>query len=234
MASVFPVIEMRHSVRSYSRYTLAESDVEKLENLFSRLPSIDQALKLSWKLKTSSPVGSAKLYAPLAESHPGAWVEYGFQGEALVLKLTQAGFGTCWIAVGGATEKNSPAVIVFGKEAKTGLAAFVTGAFLRARRRKDLNDLLASGSDYPTSEERRVLEAMRAAPSAVNKQPWRFTVRGENAVEVKRTGGHPVWTYLDLGIVLCHGYLTALEVFGSAAVTRLDEDRYEIGFTKTR
>ncbi|HEQ72540.1 MAG TPA: hypothetical protein ENN69_08630 [Spirochaetia bacterium] len=230
MASVFSVIESRHSVRDYFSYELKREEIEWTEGLFEKVPVVGTVGRLPWRLIPHSPIGSGKLYAPLLEPTSAGLVEYGFQGEALVLKLTERGFGSCWMAVGRAVEKNAPAVIVFGKEAGHTVASRLSRAVFKSNRRKDLDELLTHDSLTPLPEQERVLNAMRAAPSAVNKQPWRFTVTESRLLRVRRAGGRPDWSYMDLGIVLCHGYLAALELFGSARVTRLDDEHYQIDY----
>lgn len=60
-----------------------------------------------------------------------------------------------------------------------------------------------------TKEYDEVLEMVRLAPSAMNKQPWRILKEGNNyhlysegKIEVNR---------IDMGICLCHFYLSAKE-----------------------
>jgi nitroreductase len=230
MGTVFAIIEKRHSVRNFSKHSLSDGEVARLEALFEKLPKIDAKSGLEWRLKKKTPVGSAKLFAVLAQQSPAGLVEYGFEGQALVLKLVEQGFGTCWLAVGRAVEKNSPAVIVFGKGAGNSLSSKITRAVIRGDRRKPLDELLTHDSVKPTPEQERIIAAMRLAPSAVNKQPWRFSVKDSRGIKVRKLAGHPVWTSIDLGIVLLHGYLAALDLFAKAGVRRIEDDHYLIEF----
>ena len=74
--------------------------------------------------------------------------------------------------------------------------------------------------DTPLSESKastlkNALEAVRLAPSAVNKQPWRAVVDGDTVhFFEKRSKGHAGddgWDLqkVDLGIALCHFELAA-------------------------
>ena len=78
------------------------------------------------------------------------------------------------------------------------------------------------GFETPLTEEKAgalkdVLEAVRLAPSAVNKQPWRVVVCGEKAhFYEKRSKGYVSadgWDIqkIDMGIALCHFELIAKE-----------------------
>jgi len=232
VTSVFSLIEKRHSVRSFRPHRLSLKEEAKIQDLLKSplVAGLDQ--RLDWKLKLNTPVGSGKLYTIVPDRRPEVLVAYGFQGQNLLLKLVALGYGTCWLGVGRAMEKNSPAVIVFGYEGPPNLVAWASRIFLRPGQRRPLASLLSEASLKPSSNLLKVLHAMRLAPSAVNRQPWRFTVKGDYKLEVRRTGGHPVWSYLDLGIVLCHGYLASQEVFGDAEVERINTDTYQLVMAK--
>jgi hypothetical protein len=76
--------------------------------------------------------------------------------------------------------------------------------FVRSRRRKNLEDLIEG-----KLEQRWMigaLEAARLAPSAVNRQPWRFRVRdGSIDVTVDDTrDNYKISKRLDCGIAMLH------------------------------
>jgi hypothetical protein len=78
-------------------------------------------------------------------------------------------------------------------------------AFVKSGRRKSLEELVVSGT-FQEEWQRSALESTRLAPSAVNRQPWRFRLEpgavgvtmdeaGPGGVEAKR---------LDCGIAMLH------------------------------
>ncbi|MCR4712651.1 MAG: nitroreductase family protein, partial [Clostridia bacterium] len=79
-----------------------------------------------------------------------------------------------------------------------------------------------------------VLQAVRWAPSAVNKQPWRVVVCGDKAhFYEKRSKGYVAengWDLqkIDLGIALCHFELAAKES-GMDAVLKIGDPGFPIG-----
>lgn len=146
----------------------------------------------------------------------------GYAMESVVLKATQIGLGTCWMALtfkGADFMKHSdmpedePLRIIspVGYPASgRRMIESLTRVTLGSSRRKPM-DYLFSEDQFgnPVAETNRFYEAlamMRLAPSAKNAQPWRALVDGDT-----------VWFYyekkseasvLDLGIGLCHFDLT--------------------------
>lgn len=146
----------------------------------------------------------------------------GYAMEEVVLKATELGLGTCWMAL---TFKGSdftkatdmpadePLRIIspVGYPAnKRKMLESITRMTLKSAKRKPMDDLFSEGEfGKPVAEDNRFYKAlsmMRLAPSAKNTQPWRALVQGNE-----------VWFYyeekteasiLDLGIGLCHFDLT--------------------------
>jgi nitroreductase len=165
--------------------------------------------------------------------------DYGYLLEYIVLAATDMGLGTCWL--GGSFTKSSfaekidlrdseiiPAVIATGYAADSyGSREFIRRHF-HAHRRLPLEQLffLHTFGNALTSEAadmyKQVLEMVRLAPSASNKQPWRI-VRINDAWHfyLQRTKGYGKGTLLfnflrladlqrvDMGIALCHFEFTA-------------------------
>lgn len=146
----------------------------------------------------------------------------GYAMEQVVLRATDAGLGTCWMAAtfkgtdfGRAAEMpaDMPLRVIspVGYPAeKRRMLESLTRATLGSSRRKPMDELFSEGSfGRPVSADSpfyKPLEMMRLAPSAKNTQPWRALVQGSE-----------VWFYyekkteislLDLGIGLSHFDLT--------------------------
>ncbi|HDP77087.1 MAG TPA: nitroreductase [Mesotoga infera] len=217
---IIETIRMRHSTRKFLDYNLSADEKERLMNFFRELPTL-HSLHLKWTIKDLNK-GSGVIFAP-CPAKPNCLVEYGFQGEIIVLEVTKMGLGSCWNA--GIREEGSPAGIILGKEdsGKVTLNDILTGM----GRRKELESLV----EGPLPEDERllqILESCRLAPSSMNRQPWRFNVQnGDLYIWTKANmigGSH----WLDLGIVLSHAYITAQEFFSKVSIERAAGEKYRL------
>ncbi len=161
----------------------------------------------------------------------------GYGMEKVVLKATELGLGTCWMALtfkGSDFMRNSdmPADQPLRIISPVGYAArkrrimeSLTRATLGSSKRKPFDELFSEGEfGKPVSAGNQFYEAlsmMRLAPSAKNSQPWRALVKDNT-----------VWFYyvnkseaavLDLGIGICHFDLT-LQAAGKKGQWSKSED----------
>lgn len=150
----------------------------------------------------------------------------GYLGEAFILEATSFGLSTCW--VGGFFRPEivkehitdlSPAEKVI---AVTPIGYSDENFSIREKlmfgskpfhKRKDINELCI-GSRQEELDPRIItaLEAARLAPSAVNRQPWRFTVEGKSikiSVDSDKDSFH-LSKRLDCGIAMLHLEVGAL------------------------
>lgn len=152
------------------------------------------------------------------ESQLGA----GFLMEQVVLRATEMGLGSCWIA---ATFKNSdfeakanfgderPLRIVIPVGEPAGHKRFLEKAtryLVKSDKRKPFGELFYSGDfEHPLPENSQfaeALEMMRLAPSSTNSQPWRAVVEGDKVHFYYADKSK--CSILDCGIGICHFYLT--------------------------
>jgi nitroreductase len=171
---------------------------------------------------------------------PGDLEGFGYLLEEVILFATGLGLGTCWLGgtftrstftsrFGGVAHGETiPAVVSIGYPGDDGSER------IREReegaRRLPPDELFFAGElGAPLGLERAgdyaaALEAVRMAPSATNKQPWRIVRRGDDwhfyLLRTKGYGkGSPFFRLLriadlqrvDLGIALCHFELVARE-----------------------
>jgi len=151
--------------------------------------------------------------------------EIGYMGEGILLEATALQLATCWVggffrpdvaaAVAG-TGKNERVLAVtpvgYAKESQSIEERLMTG-FGRSHQRKRLSSLVTGLQDTEWSAWiRAALEAARLAPSAVNRQPWRFYVERDNiTVSVSGPGTEfSVAKRLDCGIAMLHIEVAAL------------------------
>jgi len=148
----------------------------------------------------------------------------GYTGEAIVLEATRLGLATCW--VGGffsarkvarmielAPGERVFAVSPLGHALERSSSAERTVAGLaRAHRRKCVDELVRGVSrvDWPAWAVAAV-ETARLAPSATNRQPWRFRfedggllISKDSALEIPKVAKR-----LDIGIAMLHAELAA-------------------------
>ena len=173
--------------------------------------------------------GARSFIAGAIARGPAAEVDFGYALEAIILELTALGLGTCWLGgtfsraeygrvLGLADDEFVPAVT------PVGVAAEGRGALDRLVRWGAKSDsrlpwerLFFHGTPaQPLPREAagaygEVLEALRLAPSASNKQPWRVLSNGEGFhLFLRRTPGYGKLVpaadlqRIDMGIAMCH------------------------------
>lgn len=170
-------------------------------------------------------------------------IEAGFQSEHLILFLTSLGLATCYI--GGFLDfknlsrelglKDSKEVLILspvGHPDKS-LAGFFTGFMVNTSKmlygttkRKSLDEILINPPESGDKEGllafwQPVLEAVQAAPSWCNLQPWRFFIQDkEMYLFVEHTSKDVVLKYeswgndyrlFDAGIAMCHFQIAAAQ-----------------------
>ena len=143
----------------------------------------------------------------------------GYTGEGIVLEAVALGLDTCW--VGGLFRPDVAAGLTDINEREQVLAVVPVGyaphdwsleerlmtGFGRMHRRTPLAELLKETEEAqlpPWAE--KAIEAARLAPSAVNRQPWRFLASDEAlTVSVDDTKLlHTISKRLDCGIAMLH------------------------------
>jgi nitroreductase len=150
----------------------------------------------------------------------------GYVGEGIILEATALNLSTCWV---GALFRPEIACSLAGiRENEKVLAVTPIGyavedwsfeerimtAFGRRHRRKPLSEMVTGlEATKWTLWIRDSLEAARLAPSAVNRQPWRFYVEPDSITisvdNLKDTFNIP--KRLDCGIAMLHIEVAALQ-----------------------
>jgi nitroreductase len=150
----------------------------------------------------------------------------GYTGEGVILEATALGLATCW--VGGFFSPKRAAAIAKVAPNERVLAVTPIGypregsplqeramsRFGRNWQRRPLSDLVSGleEKDWP-AWIKTALEAARLAPSATNRQPWRFQV-DKNSITVSADSAlNPTMVVskrLDCGIAMLHIEIGAL------------------------
>jgi hypothetical protein len=167
--------------------------------------------------------GSPHLLVIVAGSGPLAQQHAGYVGEAYILEATRLGLDTCW--VGGFFDRKRVAALVrLGPDESAVAVSPVGHAVSRSsgtertmervagsHERKPLDTIAKLSDDWP-AWARAAVECARIAPSATNRQPWRFRFEGGALVVDKSRGFElpKVTKRLDCGIAMLHAELGAL------------------------
>lgn len=143
----------------------------------------------------------------------------GYLGEYFVLEATAQGLGTCWIGgffkpevvqaqirVENGEQVLAVSPLGFAAKEYTFEEKLMSG-LAKSHKRKTLDSLLLTQQKEPLANWiSSALEAARIAPSAVNRQPWRFSIE-KNSVKISmdnhRNSFH-ISKRLDCGIAMAH------------------------------
>lgn len=231
----YDVIAARHSTRGFNRQPIEPDKLEQIKSVCQdfRLPAARAALATEGVenifVGAIGPYGKVKgapCYIAFVGdmSNPNAYEQLGYVGEGIVLEATGLGLATCWVA--GFFRAEAAAKNIELKENERVLAVTPIGyarsgvsiddrlAHLIAKSptRKPLSKL-SGGLPYEEWPDwiKSAIEAARLAPSAVNRQPWRFTVAKDSiTVSVDNLEDtHKIPKRLDCGIAMLHIEVTA-------------------------
>jgi len=242
MGSLSELIRTRKSVRSFDGRELQRKDLDKLRMYASEIENpfgipVEFVFLDAGMYGLSSPVLSGEKYFVCGKvaKKPYADVACGFAFEKLVLYAWSLGIGTTWI---GGTMKRSafekaaglkkdfmmPCISPLGyPSGKRSLQETVMRKAIGADSRMAADKLFFEGNfstplKGPEKEKTEdLIEMVRWAPSAVNKQPWRilykdglyhFYEKKDRGYQNESTGD---LQKIDVGIALCHFVMGAEE-----------------------
>ncbi len=235
MTDLLTVIKGRKSVRTFDPQPISNEDKEKLEQYIQTITDpfdipVRFMLLDAKEFGLSSPVltGESLYVAGIVKKMPYADVAFGFAFEKLVLYAWSLGIGTTWI---GGTMKRElfeqaarlaegemmPCMSPLGYPAKKrSLREIMMRKGIAADSRISAEKLFFDGTFdtvLPAEKQAKIgdlIEMVRWAPSAVNKQPWRIVVSGQDFhfyekhdknYFSEKTGD---LQKVDVGIALCH------------------------------
>jgi nitroreductase len=228
----YPAIRNRHSRRQYEAGRAVPPEIwQRLQTVARtfrpfagvRLELATAAVETIFK-GAIGPYGKVKdapaYLVVIGDSHqPNFQEAAGYTGEGFILEATSMGLGTCWI--GGmfnpyAAARQFPlqpaervlAVVAIGfpSAAKTFEEKLMSG-LARSYKRLPLSQWVSGlePAQYPEWLP-EALEAVRLAPSAANRQPWRLYIES-NSTLFSTAGGlyeTAISKRLDCGIAMLH------------------------------
>lgn len=230
--NILEAIKTRRSVRSYNGDALSESLKQSLNkaiddsfspfggNVSIRLKEFD--MRKGYKPSTYGVIkGASDFFLIAMGDDEASALSAGFRFEQVVLRATELGLGTCWIA---ATFKGSDfergdswrageelrVISPVGFASNQRLIEKITRMTFGSSKRKPFDELFFTDNfQRPMEKNNRFgesLEMMRLAPSSTNSQPWRVLVDGDIVHFYYKPKSK--LSVLDCGIGLCHFYVT--------------------------
>ena len=226
----YSAISIRKSQRSYDGKPISREHMSRIQEVckafhpfegvrceFIQEPAEDvfKGVVGNYGRVTNSP----HYVAIISESNqPEIQAASGYIGEGVVLEATSLGLGTCWI--GGmfreskAREQNElsgqefiSALIPIGNaiDNRTIGQKLIT-SFIGSHHRKEIEDLIEGKLEDAKPWMQTALYAARLAPSARNRQPWRFRIEEDSIVVKYKKARDDFWisTALDCGISMLH------------------------------
>ena len=228
-------------MRTFDGNTLSDTHRKLIEDYIKDIPNpfgipVEFVLLDAKEYGLSSPVlaGEDLYVAGMVDKKPYADVAYGYSFEKLVIYAWSLGTGTVWIggtmkrelfekAAGLKDGRMMPCVSPLGYPAKKSLKEVMMRKGVGADSRISADKLFFDGewdrALTPAADVCDALEAVRLAPSAVNKQPWRivfkdgayhFYEKKDRGYDRENTGD---LQKIDVGIALCH-FVMSLEDAG--------------------
>ena len=232
---IFETIKGRRSVRTFDGTGISDEHREMIQTYIGTIKNpfdipVRFVLLGAEKYGLSSQVLKGdKLYAAgVVKKGPYADVAFGYSFEKLVLYAWSLGIGTVWIggtmprekfekAAGLSDGEMMPCITPLGYPApKLSFKETVMRKAIGADARIGAEKFFFSesfGTPLPEADKKALadlIDAVRWAPSAVNKQPWRIVKSGQafHFYEKKNKGFVSDSTgdiqKIDVGIALCH------------------------------
>ena len=238
------IIRSRKSVRTFDGRRITDEEKDKLQDFCDSLTNpfnvpIEFRFLEPKENGLKSPVlkGETLYLGAKLKKQPLYEEALGYALEAVVLFAESIGVGTVWI--GGTMNRDAferamelkedeimPCVTPVGYKAdKMSMREVMMRKAMKADKRMELTEIAFDeeyGKSLDTQRDNEltdILEMVRWAPSAVNKQPWRIIVSGENVhfYEKPDKGYKSDETgdlqRIDIGIAMYH-FACGLEAYG--------------------
>lgn len=213
----YEATEKRFAVRKYERGP-NEEELNELKKQAESISAMGVRIAIGTSEKAFAPAVSigkgrikgtncfAAFLSKDAQPH-----SVGYLGEAFVLECAAMGVGTCWMGIYNKKEVAKAIGLQQGETLTCITPLGIPGEPYVARPRKTpdkVTGLTQQQLQALPQWQQYALECARKAPSAVNAQPWRFVVEGEN-IRVMNTGSNYGFGKIDCGIAMLHMELGA-------------------------
>ena len=204
-------IKARHSVRSYTDKKIERETEDQLRQIIDEC-NRESALHIQLCLNEPKVFSgimarygkfkNAQNYIALVGKKADDLEEKcGYYGEKIVLRATQLGLHTCWVAMTYSKSKTS-CVIEEGEKLLIVISiGYGEDAGVPHAKMKSIEELCHAKHPLP-DWFRHGMEAAQLAPTAMHQQKFLITLLDENLVKITAPSGF--YTKIDLGIVKYH------------------------------
>lgn len=142
-------------------------------------------------------ISAPHFFVPFMAGKEYTLPDLGYRTQQIILEMWRSGIGSCYIGCAHRQKKVSEllklpsdatviACVVFGIADKNQTEKFyrkISQVFVRSNSRLDVKDVFLNGSGvyFNDLDEtiKKIINAGRFAPSAVNAQPWRFLIKDD-------------------------------------------------------
>lgn len=225
----YNAIDIRTSRRTYEDTPIYTNQIKSIENLIKEI-NLESNLNIqlikdgkaafsNFKSSYGLITGVNSFIALVGNKN----IEYvqnkiGYYGEFLALESTKLRLGSCWI--GGTYDKKAAENIINIKDNENLYCIIAIGNVKEnknlkeklissfSKKRKPFDKVLISSEKEIPTWVRTGIEAVIKAPSAINRQPWKYTFN-DNIVKVYSEKGNSGYDDIDIGISMAHFELGA-------------------------
>lgn len=211
---IFTTMKARHSVRTYNDRIIESDVIKELQTVIDQCNTkgdlhiqlcLDDPSAFDGFMAHYGKFTNVRNYIALIGKRSKDLDEkIGYYGEQIVLKATEFGLGSCWVAMSYSKRKCSAKI----NKGEKLVCVISLGYFDKGgvpHKTKSIEELSRSNGNMP-DWFRKGMEAVQLAPTAMNQQKFLFTYNGDK-VTVKAGGGF--YTKVDLGIAKYHFELGA-------------------------
>jgi len=236
----YQAVKERSSRRQFKSKIIEKSKIKKLSSLIEKINEEFEELRIILVQKEVEEIftgllGSyGKISGALAylafvgqKNAPRIKEKIGYGGEAVILEATALELGSCWVSgtfeadkvkadLNLKEEEKLYAISPLGyPEENPTISERILKTVISSKKRIDLKKLILNKDNIEELSEwtKTALKAARLAPSAVNRQPWRFKVEENKIIiELDSTAKNEEnQKNLDCGIAMLHLEVGALK-----------------------
>lgn len=233
--TLYEAIYNRKSARNFKTERMSASFFQQLDKFLENIAPLYSDIRCHIDVvcaldRDVSVKGMFKVKAPYyivirSENGYEAYENAGYIMEQISLYLTSKEVGSCYqgaVKLDYETDEpelDSCIVMAFGYTETTPLREAAKAS------RKNIKQICTIKNE-PDKDMMGLLEAARLAPSAFNRQPWRFVVY-KNRIHIFEADGvfeknNSLISAVDMGIVQCHLMIAAEEMWIKAELTILN------------
>ncbi len=248
----FKSIFKRESRRKFNSQKIEKTKIERLQNLIDEINDFLPGIRIilvknniddifTGILGSYGKIAGASAYLAFIGNSivPHIDENIGYGGESVILEATSLGLDSCWVS-GTFNADNVKKNIKLNKnekiyavspigyaEDKPALSEKILKKMVSSHKRKDMRELVLHEIDSKWPQWiKTALKAARLAPSAVNRQPWRFIIK-DNSIIITAKNDKKTSNYsheLDCGIAMLHINIGSLKEGVSGKWEYLDDD----------